>query len=159
MTQHSADVEFIARGYLRCSAELSREDSDPDASWEPEQNADQGAYELVNQSIRSGPANRAWELVLAVLRLAPDDRLGFFAAGPLEDLVKQHGAALLATIEAEAERDIRFRWALGGIWLSESDWPRAVLERLVRASDGRLKVLEWYPILSPKNGASDAQPL
>ena len=147
MTQPAAspDDESVARGYLRCAAELSREDDDPDAVWEPEVDPDQRDYDLVHHTIRDGPPERAWALVIAVLRLTPDDRSMHLAAGPLEDLVKCQGAALVDRIEAEAARDERFRRALGGIWLSEADLPMAELRRIVRASDDGIKVIEWRP--------------
>jgi hypothetical protein len=146
MIPTSTESDDIARQYLLCAAELSRDDQDPDSVWEPEINPAQRAYDLVNDTIRRGPSERAWELVTAVLRLAPDERLGHLAAGPLEDLVKRHGEALVDRMESEAARDERFRWALGGIWLREADLPVAELRRIVAASDDRIKVLEWLPM-------------
>jgi hypothetical protein len=86
----------------------------------------------------SGPAEAAWELVLEVLRRAPEERLDVYAAGPLEDLVRRWGVDLLEEIEKEASRNERFRWALGCIWLLVGDLPSTELERIVRASDGQI---------------------
>ncbi|HEX8454006.1 MAG TPA: hypothetical protein VF647_18110 [Longimicrobium sp.] len=107
---------------------------DPDDSEEAGHDAFEGA-------IWDGPAQTAWRLVLELLRTAPDDDLGFYAAGPLEDLVRLHGAELIEDVEAEARRDSRFRWALGCIWLSHGELPADILARIVRASGDQIKPL------------------
>ena len=109
--------------------------------------SDRAAYESIHETIRDGPPSKAWLLVTAILRAVPDDKLGVYAAGPLESLVKRWGAALVDEIESEAARDERFRWALGVIWLTElgfsqSDSERKALARIVAASSGRTKVVE-----------------
>ena len=136
------DVETIARGYLRCSDSLSDENFDPDSVWDPEHNPDELAYSIVKEAIRHGPPERAWELVTAVLRLSVDERLGLHAAGPLEDMVRRWGTELVDRIEELAAADERFRWALGGIWLTRTGkLPAAIVQRIVAASDGAAKVL------------------
>jgi hypothetical protein len=79
--------------------------------------------------------------VRTLLQEAEDDDLGTQAAGPLEDLVRLRGAELIGEIEAEVERDARFRRALGCIWLSHGELPADVLERVVRASGGEIRPL------------------
>lgn len=45
----------------------------------------------------------------------PED-MAVVAAGPLEDLIAQHGAALIDAIETRAAGDPRFAYALTGVW-------------------------------------------
>ena len=130
------DATSIARGYIRCADVLSSSEWDPDEVWSPETNPDQRAYEIVDAAIRGESAERAWELVVAILRESSDGRLAHHAAGPLEDLVRLRGAELVETIEREARRDHRFRRALGRIWLRSSALPEDVVRRLVVASGG-----------------------
>ena len=103
--------------------------------------AEEAGHDAFEDAIWDGPARTAWHLVLELLRTAPDDELGFYAAGPLEDLVRLHGAEIIGEIEAEARRDSRFRWALGCIWLSHGELPADVLARVVRASGDEIKPL------------------
>ena len=42
--------------------------------------------------------------------------VGRLAAGPIEDLLGHHGPDFIEEIEAEAGRDPRMAWALGGVW-------------------------------------------
>ena len=137
----NGDVKAVAAAYLRYSKSL-RSDADPNAIWSPETDPDCAAYDLVDQAVRSGPADRAWELVLEVLRQAPDDDLDTQAAGPLEELVRRRGVALIEQVEREAHRDQRFRWALGCIWLDVGDLPPDILDRVVYASRGAIKPLQ-----------------
>jgi hypothetical protein len=141
------DVATVAEGYARYTRALKSgaakglSDDDPDVV----------ADDVFRRVMRGGPAAAAWELVLEVLRRAPDDELGFFAAGPLEDAVKRFGAELIGRIEAEARRDARFRWALGCIWLSRGVLPDTVLDRVVAASGGEILVLGRLDELTPPN--------
>lgn len=140
----SSNTKELAAGYLRCAASL-RAEHDPDLIWDPETDPDQAAYETVHKTIRSGPANRAWEFVLEVLRQIPDEDLATEAAASLEDLVRCQGESLIEQLEFQAEGDERFRWALGKIWLAEGDLPANIIGRVVRASDNKIK-----PLTGPK---------
>lgn len=130
------DADLVA-GYVQYAEALSA-GVPPDTV---EMDSAEAAYAAVERDVRRGPASRAWELTRAVLRAAPDERLGVYAAGLLEDLVRHQGAALVDTIEAEAALDERFRWALGGVWLTEGELPQPVIERIVRASGGAIRPL------------------
>lgn len=132
------DVGTAVRGYLRYSHSLRTDDED--AVWEPE-DPDTAAYKAVENAIREAPALTAWTVVRALLQQTEDRELDVQAAGPLEELVRRRGAELIGEIEAEAERDPRFRWALGCIWLRLGDLPTPVLERVVQASGGEIKPL------------------
>lgn len=112
-----------------------------DASAPDPDSVEEAGHDAFEHAVRSGPARTAWHLVLELLRTASDDDLGFYAAGPLEDLVHLRGTELVDEIEAEARRDARFRWALGCIWLSYGELPDDILARVVRASGDEIKPL------------------
>ena len=128
----------LVDGYVRFAEALGG--GVPDDTAETEAASD--AYRAVEKLITLGPARLAWDVVVEILRRAPDDRLDVYAAGPLEDLVRFHGVELVDVIEREAARDERFRWALGCIWLTVGELPPSVIERIVRASDGQIKPLD-----------------
>jgi hypothetical protein len=68
-----------------------------------------------------------WQVILAVLSLGPSDEvIGILAAGPLEDLIQEHGPGFVERIETEARRNPVFRQLLGGVWRSSSPdiWAR-----------------------------------
>jgi hypothetical protein len=133
-----SDSDLIA-AYVKYAEALSH--SVPEDT--PEMDAAARSYAEVERVISDGSAPRAWELVRAVLRRAPDQRLDVYAAGPLEELVRMRGAEVVDALEAEAKADERFRWALGCIWLSTEDLPHDVLVRIVNASEGKIKPLGW----------------
>lgn len=134
-TASTADSDALAAAYVRYS-EIHGQRVPEDT---PEMDADERAYSVVDGAMRTAAPERAWELVLAVLKRAPDDRLDVYAAGPLEELVRHQGTELVSVIEAEAARDERFRWALGCIWLQAKQLPADVLARIVRASGDAIK--------------------
>ena len=64
-------------------------------------------------------ATLLWELIVDVLSLAPPPEvLEILAAGPLEDLIRNHGAEALSRIEKLAGEDTQFRELLRGVWIS-----------------------------------------
>ena len=145
MTQPINDDARLVARYIRYSESLDRVRGGPRAS-----DADKAAYNSIHETIRNGPPSRAWGLVLDILRAVPDEKLGLYAVGPLENLVARWGDVLVEEIESEAARDTRFRWALGTIWLTELGFSRTASERqalarIVAASGGHIKVAEWLP--------------
>jgi hypothetical protein len=73
----------------------------------------------------------AWSSILAVLEQiganVEDRRFAVLAAGPLEDLMDQHGEAFIGRVEAEARRNPAFALLLGGVWrstIAEHVWQR-----------------------------------
>jgi hypothetical protein len=134
------DPTEIAIGYMRYKDALPELFNVPDSEldWE---SFDSQAYDYVYRIIGDGPLERAWEIVLAVLRAASDDRLAQEAVGCLEPVVQRRGADLLDRIEQEARHDERFRWALGQIWLDTRDMPPEPLRRIVAASGGAIRPL------------------
>jgi hypothetical protein len=71
---------------------------------------------------------RKLEQLLVLLAAAPDDwQVGLLAAGPLEDLMRYHGDAVIDDVATEARQNLRLRQALAGIWLE----PGPIAERVV----------------------------
>lgn len=62
------------------------------------------------------------------------------AAGPLEDLIADHGGAFIDRIEREARRSARFRFALTGVWPQGNRqspvWARVEAARAVAMATG-----------------------
>jgi hypothetical protein len=53
--------------------------------------------------------------------------VGGTAAGPLENLLAEHGPQFIDMVEAEARRDRRFMWTLGCVWknsMNDDVWTR-----------------------------------
>jgi hypothetical protein len=144
------DSEKLIAGYIQFAEALAL--GAPEDT--PEMDAAADAYHAVERLIRQGRPTRSWPLVLEILRRAPDDRLDVYAAGPLEDLVRLHGAELVDAIEHEAAANERFRWALGCIWLLIDDLPVDTMERVVRASGGEIRPLDAHSVLRNRESAT-----
>lgn len=88
----------------------------------------------------------AWEAILEVIsRYSEDDLfcdndteakdiLGNTAAGPLEDLLANHGPAWIEIVEAEARHDRRMFWTLGCVW--QNSMTDEIWKRVQRAAGG-----------------------
>jgi hypothetical protein len=88
----------------------------------------------------------AWTVIqILVERAESDERIESIAAGPLEDLVRQHAEAFVSRVEDRAMRDPRFKICLGGVWLDPRDVSEDVARRLQAASGGELLMLEPTP--------------
>lgn len=71
---------------------------------------------------RSEDPTSGLEMVLSLLAVAPSkDAIGYVAAGPLEDLLKYHGPAVIEKIKSEVPTNKRLLYALSGVWLDEQD--------------------------------------
>jgi hypothetical protein len=73
------------------------------------------------------PPDEWWELVLDMIRLAPEDCLGRVAAGPLENLLSRYGDDVIDQVEAESRTDPRFARTLRGVYrmtMSDQIWHR-----------------------------------
>jgi hypothetical protein len=58
-----------------------------------------------------------WNAILKILSLNPPQSvISMLAAGPLEDLIADHGAEFIDRVELEARRSPTFRYLLGGVW-------------------------------------------
>lgn len=68
-----------------------------------------------------------WLAVLGIVQQMPSEKvLSVLAAGPLEDLIDDHGPQFIDRIENEARRNSVFRTMLRNVWKSGSDdvWDR-----------------------------------
>ena len=141
MREHSeVETAALVSGYLRY-AEGLRVPNSPDL----DESSDEDAWEEVSRIIQDGPSSYAFKLLVELLKRAPDSDLDVYAAGPLEELLRRHGAVVIEDVEREAESDDRFRWALGYTWLQSDDLPAEILRRIVAASGGQLRVMDTGP--------------
>jgi hypothetical protein len=108
----SLDDCTLADAYLR-----QLETNNPDLFW---------AFEEVLEICDSDP-ERAWQLTLTLIAKASNPKsLSYVAAGPLEDLLKNHGSVVIDRVEIAARRDPKFRLALCDVWgLSGDIYERA----------------------------------
>ncbi len=57
------------------------------------------------------------KLILAILTLEPSSHLiKVLAAGPLEDLLANHGEKIIEKVESEAKTNSKFALLLSGVW-------------------------------------------
>jgi hypothetical protein len=70
----------------------------------------------------------AWELITVLIDAAPsEDALGFFAAGPLEELLSEHGPRVIDKLEARARVNENFLKAVRKVWrleMTDEVWSR-----------------------------------
>ena len=83
------------------------------------------AFERISDLVSDDPET-AWPILLQMINRTDDPmRLGSLAAGPLEDLLYDHGPLLFDRIAEEARSNRNLREALGGVWISRSEiYPR-----------------------------------
>jgi hypothetical protein len=98
-----SDLNSLADSYLRHHATKSDDDF-----W---------AWQRVDEIVRGGDLDRAWEITLLLLTKAPDNVLGYIAAGPLEDFIDGYAAQGLDRAEQACHENPRLQYALSGIWL------------------------------------------
>lgn len=95
-------------------------------------------WEAARERIDAGGMD-AVEIVVALVDAAPDAAgVALVGAGPLEDLVHEHGGALVAEIERLAGQHAGFRQALRSVWLSPGALDPEVAQRLtpwIRSED------------------------
>ncbi|WP_158748396.1 DUF6869 domain-containing protein [Acidobacterium sp. S8] len=69
-----------------------------------------------------------WALILEIHRRDQSITIQqVLSAGPVEDLLAQHGDAFIERVEAEARKDPQFAKLLGGVWqnmMSDTIWNR-----------------------------------
>jgi hypothetical protein len=80
--------------------------------------------------LRADDPGRALAIILEVLKIESNpSMLSYLAAGPLEDLITLE---TIDMIEAEAKRNERFRWLLGGVWYNTApDELKARLDAII----------------------------
>ncbi len=109
------DRERLASEWLRYA-----ESGEDNRSW---------ADESLSNVIDEDPA-LAWAIILELVHRAPSDgALHIVAAGPLEDLIAQHGEEMIAAIEKRVQGDESLRQALLWVWLSRDDLAPTTLDR------------------------------
>ena len=124
---HPNDPETVAKVYLR----HHRTDNDSDF-W---------AFEVATDYAFEDP-ERAWEVLLELVRHADWEDLGYVGAGILENLCVERGAQFIDRIEAQARGDPKFLAALGNVWLDTTDATPDIIRRLVVASGGKIQPFE-----------------
>ena len=97
------------------------------------------SFSCLNDLIREHP-EEAWQVILKIWLLDSSQCImQTLSAGPVEDLLAEHGEDMIANIESEAKRDPSFAKMLGGVWkykMTDEVWSRlnAVWDR--RGWDG-----------------------
>jgi hypothetical protein len=88
---------------------------------------DSGAVMALTGMTFMASADEQWEVILELVREAPDQAFGAIAAGPLEGFLGRFGAEYIDDIEQQAARDAKFRSILKGVWqhqMSDEVWAR-----------------------------------
>ncbi len=76
---------------------------------------------------------RCWDLIEEIRNLDGSDiMLANLAAGPLEELLVRHGAAMIERVEQRAREDARYRRLLGAMW--QNDIPVELWQRVKRVA-------------------------
>jgi hypothetical protein len=93
------------------------------------------AWAVVDAIVRENP-QRACSIILAIIATDRSDAtFAHLAAGPLENLLAEHGLAVIDWVEDTALQNDGFRHLLGGVWprrISPEVWARLapfVIER------------------------------
>ena len=80
-------------------------------------------YELMQEQ-----PEQILRMILEILKLNNSNRIQeVLSAGPLEDLLAQHGDLMIDAIESEAKKNPIFSQLLGGVWqnsMSDAIWNR-----------------------------------
>ena len=93
------------------------------------------ATQLLRKLIQYEP-DSAWRLINELILNAQDEEeLGCVAAGPLEDLLCDHGSQFVDRVEQAAASSERFKRCLAGVW-GHSSFEPSVYDR-VQKSLGR----------------------
>ena len=100
----------------------------------PEYNDLDWAYEEVVRRTEEDPES-VWQFLdhLSQQQLS-DVEMARIAAGPLEDLLVEHGSNFIDRVETLAKSRPRFAQLLGGVW--KSDIPDAIWQRIVAVRAG-----------------------
>ncbi|MFT5572095.1 MAG: hypothetical protein ACI9FR_001016 [Cryomorphaceae bacterium] len=73
-------------------------------------------------------AEKAWQMILVILKKDNSDTvISNLAAGPLEELLVQHGSKVIDRVEAKARQDSNFSKLIMGVWrntMPEDIWSR-----------------------------------
>jgi hypothetical protein len=73
-----------------------------------------------------------WSAILQILQHdLSESEIARLAAGPVEELLAQHGPAFIGKVENEARQSPRFRYLLTGVW--RCGMPQDIWDRVRRA--------------------------
>lgn len=87
------------------------------------------SWEAFDELVHNAPA-AAWTAILEIIKMAESDViLSRVAAGPLENLIVEHGATVIDAIELEARRNAKVARTLTGVW--RRDTPEEIWRRVV----------------------------
>jgi hypothetical protein len=89
------------------------------------------AWEAIREVCDSNPREALAIILVLVDQADTAELIETVGAGPLEDLLENHGAAVIDAVESSARDNPSFRTALAHVWLTESAGSGAVGERLV----------------------------
>lgn len=85
------------------------------------------AFDAMVDIVRDKPFD-ALAVILEILKISDEKRIvANLAAGPLEDLLVEHGKAVIDRVIVLAESDPKFRDLLQGVWgnsIDEGVWER-----------------------------------
>jgi hypothetical protein len=85
------------------------------------------AFPELDDLIRDEP-ERAWRIIVALAeRVSTPEAKSLLAAGPIENLLSQHGPAFIDRVEQRAQSDAGFNYLLGGVWrfeMTDDIWDR-----------------------------------
>ena len=94
------------------------------------------AWEAMREMLWHQP-EAAWPVILRLIaRAENDETLAYIAAGPLENLLADHGPTFIERVEAQAMHDSRFRRALTGVW-GRSGMDQDVIRRIDALIEGQ----------------------
>lgn len=123
--RRSAGIEALAEQWLKHQRELVRAEGTP--QWDAVFDAESELWNYVDSLIESDP-NNGLDFVIAALSQETDPVvLACLAAGPLEDLLVNHGDYVIERVEREAKDNVRFRELLSAVWknaMTDTVWQR-----------------------------------
>ena len=94
------------------------------------------AWQAVEETVREGDVDEAWQLVLDLVAKAPDPMsLGLIGAGALEDLLWRAGDELIDRVEVEAPTNPRLREAISSVWIGTDHVAQQTVDRLHAVAD------------------------
>ena len=110
-----AEEAAIARGENADEIREAKTNALDSLAPDPDHPQEWAAEEVRN--IIDGAAGDAWQLVLKLVELVPDDKevRSFLAAGPVEDFLGSHGDRYIAEVVRLAADLPRFKDLLGGV--------------------------------------------
>ena len=107
----SADLETWVGAYIEAHSSAETVELDHPQWW-----AVQRFFELEMEQ-----PDVIWAAILLTIEKTTNQRvIGVLAAGPLEDLIENHGPTWIDRIEVEALRNPKFKHLLGGVWKSST---------------------------------------